>query len=235
MMVLTFMMIKIAEIEHFKGNKDEIVRLGMIFTEVTYFPQIDTSDVVYITYRKDREHFFRIFNGWGLSVDVYHRLVSHHVNKVIIIAGQKWLLSDLSQWSQSPTWMNDISHIPHSFEDLQYVLREKEMILLKGGITKFKMDLKDTAKSYEPKTTKNISDLEICRLDYPVQEREAMDKDGKPFKYKVVLVGDLEYRVPDSVLGDIKNILSAKPTLKTVKVTKKGTGFNTQYTVIPLD
>lgn len=97
------------------------------------------------------------------------------------------------------------------------------------------MDLKDTAKAYEPKTTRNISELEVVRLDYPVQDREAMDKDGKAFKYKVVLVGDVEYRCPDSVLGDIKAIMSAKPSLKTVRVTKKGQGFNTSYTVIPLD
>jgi hypothetical protein len=97
------------------------------------------------------------------------------------------------------------------------------------------MDLKEAANKFEPKTTKNIADLEIVRTDYPIQDREGLDQDGKIFKYKVVLVGNEEYRVPNSVLADIKSILAAKPNLKTIKVIKKGTGLNTKYSVVSLD
>lgn len=103
------------------------------------------------------------------------------------------------------------------------------------SVTKTKMDLKEAANKFEPKTTKNIADLEVVRVDYPVQDREGLDQDGKVFKYKVILVGEEEFRVPNSVLADIKSILTAKPTLKTVKVIKKGTGMNTKYSVIPLE
>lgn len=97
------------------------------------------------------------------------------------------------------------------------------------------MDLKEAANKFEPKTTKNIADLEIVRTDYPIQDREGLDQDGKIFKYKVVLVGTDEFRVPNSVLADIKSILAAKPNLKTIKVIKKGTGLNTKYSVVSLD
>lgn len=96
-------------------------------------------------------------------------------------------------------------------------------------------NLRDSAKNFVPKTTKNIAELEVVSLDYPIQEREGVNNDGKTFEYKVVIVGEEEYRIPNSVLADIKSILSAKPNLKTVKVIKKGAGLATQYSVIPLD
>lgn len=95
--------------------------------------------------------------------------------------------------------------------------------------------LREAAKAFQPKTTKNIADLDIVNLDYPMQDREGVGQDGKPFSYKVIILADQEYRVPPSVLNDIKTIMSAKPTLKNVKVVKKGTGMNTEYTVVPLD
>ena len=95
--------------------------------------------------------------------------------------------------------------------------------------------LRDEAKAFTPKQTKNIADMEIVSLDYPMQDREGIGQDGKEFHYKVVMFGESEYRVPNTVLNDIKTIMAAKPTLKNVKVVKKGTGMNTEYTVIPLD
>jgi hypothetical protein len=95
--------------------------------------------------------------------------------------------------------------------------------------------LRDEAKEYEPQKTKNIADLEAVSLDMKTEDREGKNRDGEPFKYKVIVVNGVEYRVPSSVLGDIRAIMSAKPTLKTVKVIKKGTGMGTEYTVIPLE
>jgi hypothetical protein len=95
--------------------------------------------------------------------------------------------------------------------------------------------LRDGAKAYEPLKTKNIADLEAVSLDSVFEERTGKDKDGKEYSFSVALVTGQEYRVPDSVLKDIKAIMEAKPTLKTIKVIKKGQGMNTQYTVIPLE
>jgi hypothetical protein len=96
-------------------------------------------------------------------------------------------------------------------------------------------NLREKAKAYEPQTTRNIAELEAVSLDFPIQERKGKNKEGKEYSYSVVVVGEEEYRVPASVLGDIKTIMEAKPTLKTVRVIKKGTGMNTEYTVIPLE
>lgn len=96
-------------------------------------------------------------------------------------------------------------------------------------------NLRETAKAYEPTTTHNVAELEAVSLDAPIEERTAKDKEGNEFSYHVVLVSGEEYRVPATVLKDIKAIMSAKPSLKTIKVIKKGEGMKTQYTVIPLE
>lgn len=95
--------------------------------------------------------------------------------------------------------------------------------------------LKDEAKAYKPQQTKNIADLEVVDINLPIQDREGLDLEGKTFKYKVLIKGDEEYRVPASVLKDIQTIVQAKPNLTTIKVVKKGQGMNTSYTVIPLN
>jgi len=40
-----------------------------------------------------------------------------------------------------------------------------------------------------------------------------------------------EYRVPNTVLEEIQKILKLKPETKFVKVSKKGSGLNTTYSV----
>lgn len=93
----------------------------------------------------------------------------------------------------------------------------------------------ETAKAYESKKTKNIADLKEVDAMLNVFEGEGKDKEGKPFKYKYIEVNEEEYRIPDTVLKDLKAILERKPKLSKFCVTKKGEGFATEYTVIPLD
>ena len=96
--------------------------------------------------------------------------------------------------------------------------------------------LKETAKAFQPKKTRNIADLEVVNVEtMQVEDRTGTNEEGKEFAYKVAIQNGEEFRVPASVLGNIKTILEAKPTLKTVRVIKKGQGMNTEYTVIPLD
>jgi len=94
--------------------------------------------------------------------------------------------------------------------------------------------IKDKAKAYEPKQTKNITDLEVVRTDAEVKETTARDKEGNEFTYNYITVDGEEYRVPDSVLKDLKVILEANPNLTSFQVKKTGTGMGTKYTVIPL-
>lgn len=93
----------------------------------------------------------------------------------------------------------------------------------------------ETAKAYESRRTKNIADLKEVDVLLNVFDGEGKDKDGKPFKYKYIEVEGEEYRIPDTVLKDLKAILERKPVLKKFCVNKKGEGFATEYTVIPLD
>ena len=95
--------------------------------------------------------------------------------------------------------------------------------------------LKDEAKIYEPLHTKNIAELKEVSVELNLEDRKGKDKEGQVFDYKVIVVDGEDYRVPGKVLGDLKSILEKKPTLKTFSVSKKGTGLNTQYTVIPMD
>jgi len=95
--------------------------------------------------------------------------------------------------------------------------------------------IKQSAMAYQPQLTKNIADLQSVDVNINLEDRTGTDKDGKEFKYKVVVVDGEDYRVPGKVLGDLKSILEKKPTLRTFSVTKKGTGLNTLYTVIPMD
>lgn len=95
--------------------------------------------------------------------------------------------------------------------------------------------LKDEARAYQPKHTKNIADLKEVSVELNLEDRSGVDSENKTFEYKVVVVDGEDYRVPGKVIGDLKAILEKKPTLKTFSVSKKGMGLNTVYTVIPME
>ena len=93
--------------------------------------------------------------------------------------------------------------------------------------------LREEAKAFEPKLTKNIAELDKFSVDLALEDREGMDKNGEPFSYKVTIVDGKDYRVPGSVIGGIKALLEKMPDLKEVSVIKQGDGMNTRYQVIP--
>lgn len=95
--------------------------------------------------------------------------------------------------------------------------------------------IKEEAMAYSPKKTKNVADLAFVPISMIIQQRTGKDKDGKEFNYKVIVQDGEEYRVPETVLGDLKNILVVKPKLSAFKVIKTGTGMNTNYTVVPIE
>jgi len=94
--------------------------------------------------------------------------------------------------------------------------------------------LKDTALAYESKSVGNIADLPKVSTDLVVEDREGTNEKGDTFKYQVIIVDEQEYRVPASVLKNLKAILDDNKNLKTFKVKKSGQRMDTQYTVIPL-
>jgi len=98
---------------------------------------------------------------------------------------------------------------------------------------------KEVAEEYEPKKTANIADLEKFDISEPIEEREGTDKDGKTFKYNVLVRDGEDYRVPNTVLETVKGILAANAKhgkeVKTFSVEKSGEGMNTKYQVVCLD
>jgi len=95
------------------------------------------------------------------------------------------------------------------------------------------------AKAYEPTRTRNISDLPEVPTDLQLVDDEFETEDRetgvtKTVRQKVILLNNEKYRVPISVITDLKAILEKNPELKKFSVSKKGTGLQTNYTVIPL-
>ncbi len=91
----------------------------------------------------------------------------------------------------------------------------------------------ESAKEYEKQRTGNIADLERVSVSLELKEKTG-EYEGKEFTYSYVEVEGKDYRVPKTVLEDLKKFLSVKPDLKEFKVLKKGSGLNTEYEVIPL-
>ena len=101
--------------------------------------------------------------------------------------------------------------------------------------------ISEYAKDYEPKaTTKNIADLQEVSTDLEIEDDEfefedKVSKQIKSVKQKVVVVKGEAYRVPVSVIQQLKVILEDNPALKRFKVKRSGsTKDDTRYTVIPL-
>ena len=99
--------------------------------------------------------------------------------------------------------------------------------------------LAEFAKAYEPKKTHNISELSEVPTDLQIEDDEFLGKDfetgeDKIVKQKIVILNGEKYKVPLTVVNDLKAMLEENPNLKKFKVTKKGSGKGTKYTVIPL-
>jgi len=96
--------------------------------------------------------------------------------------------------------------------------------------------LGESAEAHEPHTkVQNIADLDFVQLDAPVTNVTGTNKEGEDFEYSVIEVDGQKFRVPSSVLEQIKTLKAAKPELSKVKVVKSGTGMSTVYQTIPLE
>ena len=99
--------------------------------------------------------------------------------------------------------------------------------------------LGEFAQTYEPKKTKNISELSEIPIDLQLENDEFMGTDfetgeAKLVKQKVVILNGEKYKVPFTVITDLQAILKQNPNLKKFNVVKKGSGKATKYTVIPI-
>ena len=101
--------------------------------------------------------------------------------------------------------------------------------------------ISEYAKDYEPTaTTKNIADLEKVSVDLELQDDEfelvdKVTKLPKTIKQKIIVVDNDNYRVPVTVIQQLKVLLEDNPNMKNFKVKKSGsTKDDTRYQVIPL-
>lgn len=99
--------------------------------------------------------------------------------------------------------------------------------------------ISDVAKDYEASTkTKNIADLQKVSTAIELQDDsyEITENDQtKTVKQKIINVDGENYRVPVTVIQQLKMILEDNPDLKHFKVKKSGTTKDdTRYQVIPL-
>ncbi len=92
------------------------------------------------------------------------------------------------------------------------------------------------AENYVPAKTKNIADLEAGSVKQELIHRVKKEGTDDEFSYDCVVIGDEDYRVPKSVLKQLKVFREEKPEMTSFKVKKEGTTQNdTTYTVVPLD
>lgn len=99
--------------------------------------------------------------------------------------------------------------------------------------------LNEFAKDYVPKaTTKNIAELPEVSTDVEIEDDEfEFTKDGKTkvVQQKIIEINGEKYRVPISVIKQLKILLEDNPNIKRFKVKKSGTTKDdTSYMVIPL-
>lgn len=99
--------------------------------------------------------------------------------------------------------------------------------------------ISEAAKSYESTSkTKNIADLGRVSTDLElIDDSFEFEQNGnvKTVQQKVIEVEGEKYRVPVTVIQQLKVILEDNPNLKSFKVKKSGTTKDdTRYQVIPL-
>ena len=101
--------------------------------------------------------------------------------------------------------------------------------------------ISEFAKDYEPQqTTKNIADLTEVSIDLELldDEFELIDKVTKlpkTIKQKIIVVDGESYRVPITVIQQLKVLIEDNPEIKKFKVKKSGTTKDdTRYQVIPI-
>lgn len=94
-------------------------------------------------------------------------------------------------------------------------------------------NLKETAQAYEPPQTLNIADLEKVSVNVEVKKEAGMSKEGEAFSYHYTEVDGKKYRIPGSVIGGLKGVLTKMPHIQWVIVLREGHGMNTRYQVIP--
>jgi len=82
-------------------------------------------------------------------------------------------------------------------------------------------------------TIKNVSDLKELSLDVDIEDR-IFGSGDQAFTVTGFEMDNVFYRIPKTVLSQIKMLLEDNIDLERVKIKKVGTGMQTQYLVTPM-
>lgn len=142
----------------YKGNEDKLVPVGYTYGNVYYS-------------KRKPIHFFRIFEGYGLGIDVYNEIVKRGVETIILYYEDNLYISKLSQWKHSSRWDNEI--LKTQKIDPQYILELIEMIFMKGGIETMENQSQTDLENVGPvqgagvdtaKYDKQVTTIEKCEI-----------------------------------------------------------------------
>ena len=81
---------------------------------------------------------------------------------------------------------------------------------------------------------KNVTELISLNIDTMIETRKFAEGTDKEFTVTGFEQNGVFYRVPASVIKQIKMLLEEVPDLQVVKIKKTGTGMQTMYMVTPL-
>lgn len=97
--------------------------------------------------------------------------------------------------------------------------------------------LRHAAEEYEPTKVGNIAKLSRIALDEVELETKTYGTGDNAFTINVITVGDEDYRIPVSVIAQLRSLMVDEdvPDFTHFNVIKTGTTMkDTKYTVIPL-
>lgn len=96
------------------------------------------------------------------------------------------------------------------------------------------MNIKEKAQNWVPPP--KITDISRIPIEAEIfDDGEGVNPEtDKPYTYSYMMLNDKEIRVPESVISQLKDQLKENPNMKAFKVTKKGEGILTRYTVVPI-
>lgn len=89
-------------------------------------------------------------------------------------------------------------------------------------------------KDIELPKPKVISDLEAVSVMEKVHSEVRKDNDGENYTVNFILKDDIEYRVPNSVIKQVQDLIVANG-VTTFKVIKTGEGMQTKYSIQVLE
>jgi len=87
----------------------------------------------------------------------------------------------------------------------------------------------DEIKNFEVPQLKSIADLNGVSVDMKIECEKSSQ-----FPYKYLQIDNIRYKIPNSVIKQMKDILELNPKVRAFKVKKTGSGIKTTYTTIPI-